>query len=101
MKLINLSIDLTKIDKSRIVEGKNGAKYYSLTVEVKDQPDQYKNDVSCWTAQTQEERQAKANRTYLGNGRVIWSSEPQAVQAEPIPAPPITNQINNGTNLPF
>ena len=30
-QIINASIDLSKIDKSKIVEGKNGAKYYNFS----------------------------------------------------------------------
>jgi hypothetical protein len=73
-KLLSLSIDLSKVDKSKIVEGKNGALYYSLTIDIKDEKDQYGNDVSSWTTQTKEERENKVNRTFLGNGRVIYSN---------------------------
>lgn len=73
-KLMSLSIDLSKIDKSKITEGKNGAKYYSLTIELKDEKDQYGNDLTAWTTQTKEDRESKVNRTYLGNGKIIYSS---------------------------
>ncbi len=73
-KLMSLSIDLSKVDKSKIIEGKNGAKYYNLTIELKDEKDQYGNDLSAWTTLTKEEREAKTNRTYLGNGKVVYSS---------------------------
>lgn len=72
-KLMSLSIDLSKIDKSKITEGKNGGKYYSLTLELKDEKDQYGNDLSAWTTQSKEERELKSNRTYLGNGRVVYN----------------------------
>ena len=80
-QIISVSIDLTKLDKSRIIEGKNGAKYYNLTINVNDEKDQYGNDASVITSQTQEERQAKAPKTYLGNGRVVWSNN--STQAQP------------------
>lgn len=73
-KLLNISIDVTKIDKSRLIKGKKGT-YANLTIEVKDEKDQYDNDVSAWQAQTEDERKAKKNRNYLGNGRIIWSGE--------------------------
>ena len=41
-QMISLSIDLSKIDKSRIVAGKNGtSKYYGVTVLIEDVPDQW------------------------------------------------------------
>lgn len=73
-QIISVSIDLNKLDKSRIIEGKNGAKYYNFTVNVNDEKDQYGNDASVTISQTAEERQAKAQRTFVGNGRVVWSN---------------------------
>lgn len=73
-QIISVSIDLNKLDKSRIVEGKNGAKYYNFTINVNDEKDQYGNDASVTISQTAEERQAKALRIFVGNGRVVWSN---------------------------
>jgi hypothetical protein len=67
--LIQLSIDVTKINKSRI---KNG-KYVDLTISIDDQTDKYFNSVSCWENQTKEEREVKANKNYLGNGKVVYT----------------------------
>ena len=71
-QLQSVSIDLTKIDKSKIVEGKNGGKYLNLTLSVNDEVDQYGNDISVWVSQSKEEREAKSNRLFLGNGRKLW-----------------------------
>lgn len=83
-KLINLSIDLTKIDKAKINNHANGSKYYSITVELKDETDNFGNNVSAWNAQTKEERAAKTNRTFIGNGKVIWET-PSQNTASPAP----------------
>ena len=72
--LIGLSINLSKIDKSKIVEGKNGAKYLDLTLSINDDTDQYGNNVSCCHSQSQEERQAKDKKVYIGNGKVFWTT---------------------------
>jgi hypothetical protein len=79
-QLLAVSIDLTKIDKSQIVEGKNGGKYVNVTLSVNDTEDQYGNNVSLWQSQSKEEREAKVNRVFLGNGKKLWSddSKPQA-----------------------
>lgn len=67
--LISLSIDATKITKSRI---KNG-KYVNLTINIADETDQYGNSISCWESQSKEEREAKEKRNYLGNGKVLFT----------------------------
>ena len=74
MRLINFSIDVTKINKDRLYKGKNGT-YLNLTVEVKDEPDQYGNDASAWESQTKEEREAKEKRNFLGNGKTVYTTE--------------------------
>jgi hypothetical protein len=68
------SIDLNKIDKSRIVPGKNGAKYYNITLLVNEEKDQYDNDVAIQTGQTKQERLAKEKATYIGSGRVVYTA---------------------------
>lgn len=75
--LLNISIDLTKVDKNKIVIGQKG-KYLNLTIDVKDEKDQYDNDVSAWQSQSKEERQSGATRNYLGNGRILWSGQSQS-----------------------
>lgn len=104
-KLVSLSIDLMKIDKSRIIEGKNGAKYVNVTLSLNDEKDRFDNDVSCWQGQTQEERQQKAQRNFLGNGKTVWSNEGQYNQmqqnsgAMPPPPPPAGLPVED--ELPF
>lgn len=78
-KLIAVSIDVTKLDKSKFVTGKKGT-YANLTISLNDEPDQYNNDVSVWEGQTEDQRKSKADRNFLGNGKVVWSSEGQAQQ---------------------
>jgi hypothetical protein len=68
--VISFSLDLSKIDKSKIIQGKKGT-YYPLTVFVNDQQDQYGNNVAVATGLTKEERQAGAKTQYVANGRVI------------------------------
>lgn len=70
--ILSVSIDLSKIDKTRIVPGKGTAKYYNLQIFVNDEKDNYQNDVSVAEGQTKEERAAKVHKKYLGNGRKIW-----------------------------
>jgi hypothetical protein len=69
--LISASIDLAKIDKTKIFE-KDGKKWLNIQVSVNDETDKYGNNASITIQQTKEERDNKANRTYLGNGKVVY-----------------------------
>lgn len=73
-QLLAISIDVTKLDKSKLVKGKKGT-YANITVSVNDEDDQFGNNVSIWESQTKEERDDKEDRNFLGNGKVVWSSQ--------------------------
>lgn len=79
MKIIGFSIDLNKIDKSRFIEGKNGAKYYNMTMNLRDEKDQYGNDGFISEAVSKEEREAKQYGTIIGNCKVLYSSDGSSV----------------------
>ena len=66
--IINASIDVTKIDKEKIVKGK----YLGISIFLNDENDQYGNNVIVTLSQSKEERDIKAPKTYLGNGKVVW-----------------------------
>ena len=89
--LINLSIDVTKIDKAKLIKGAKGT-YLNLTVSVNNDLDQFGNNASAYISQSKEERDAKVNRSYLGNGKVQWTdgkiTKAEAQQAQPTQAAP-------------
>ena len=73
-KLLTGSIDLNKIDKTKIVStdknGKpfeNGAKYLNVVVWLNDEADKYGNNASIQISQSKEERDAGVKATYIGN----------------------------------
>jgi hypothetical protein len=68
--LINASIDVTKIDKSKLYNGK----YLNLTISINDSTDQYGNNVGLTESQTKEERDLKTSKRYLGNGKVVYTN---------------------------
>tara|TARA_R100000664_G_scaffold19726_1_gene28875 strand:+ start:632 stop:1057 length:426 start_codon:yes stop_codon:yes gene_type:complete len=75
---IALSIDVTKLDKSRFVFGKNGAKYCDLTVWLSpDEPDDYGKHGGIQIAATKEEQEAKEKMPYVGNAKVFWAKKSQ------------------------
>lgn len=106
-KLISASIDLTKIDKSKIVE-KDGKKWYNITIALNDEKDTYGNNVAISQGQTKDESAAKVKKVYLGNGKVVWEKEPvkettqshtSANFVEPEPVLPTNEEDLN--SLPF
>ena len=52
---------------------KKGLTGIELTVNVTDESNQYGQNVSMFVAQTKEERDAKKERFYLGNGNTFWT----------------------------
>ena len=75
MKTISASIDLTKIDKSKIVNHANGCKYLNIDIYLNDEKNKYGQDTSIAISQTKEERIAKTKRIYLGNGKTVFESD--------------------------
>lgn len=69
--IINASIELTKIDKSKVFE-KDGRKYLSVTIAINDET-QFGNNVGIAHNQSKEEREAKDKKAYFGNGKVVWT----------------------------
>jgi len=51
-------------------KGENGI---SLTISISDEPNQYNQNVSSFVSQTKEQREAKKEKFYFGNGRVVWT----------------------------
>ena len=71
--IIKTSIDLTKIDKSKIIEGKKG-KYLPITITLNDEVDQFGNQGPVIISQSKEEREMKTDKIYLGNVQVVWTN---------------------------
>ena len=99
-KLLNLSINLSKIDKSKIIEGKTGNKYLDIDVWINDDPDQYGNDASVSIRQSKDEREAKERKTYIGNGKKMfgWDDSQPASSPAPAPAPSASDELDD---IPF
>jgi hypothetical protein len=93
MKLHSVSIDVTKIRKERIYVGKKG-KYLNLTVAVYDEKDKYDNNVAVWEEQTKEEREAKEERNFLGNGKTVFTDQKSEQSGGNLPE-------DDGNDLPW
>jgi len=81
--IITASIRVDKLPKEKFIKGKDGAVYYNLTISVNDET-RYGNNVSIQDSQTKEEREAKAQRNYLGNGKVVWTNNQINVAEQPV-----------------
>jgi hypothetical protein len=97
-KLISGSIDVTKIDKTRLIKGEKGT-YLNIDIWINDEPDKYGNHVSISMRQSKEEREAKTSKTYIGNGKKVlgWDGEP----SKPKPSYTPRQQDDNGDEIPF
>ena len=91
--IIKTSIDLNKIPKDKIYQGKKG-KYLPITITLNNEPDQFGNQGPVVVEQTKDERDAKAEKTYLGNVKVVWTDGNNVEtaprdnnQSAPAPAP--------------
>ena len=72
--IINTSINLNKIPKDKIIEGKKG-KYLPVTITLNDELDQFGNNGPIVVSQTKEERETKTEKVYLGNVQVVWTND--------------------------
>lgn len=86
--LINVSLDLSKIDKTKVKDGK----YLNAIVAIGDDTNQYGQNASMYISQSKEEREAKEARTYIGNGKVVWN-DGNIVNAEKVEQ--VTNTEQN------
>ena len=98
-KLIALNVNVSKIDKTRLYKGQKGY-HLDLIVSLNDEDDKYGNRASCWQGQTKEEREAKIDRNFLGNGKVIWEDDPVSTGPEERGAYGAGNTISDD-DVPF
>jgi hypothetical protein len=104
-QLFSASINVSKIDKSKLVKGDKG-QYLNITISINDEEDAYGNIAGIYESQSKDERDAKSPRNYLGNAKLVWSSDspstaqaskPQAKAATPS-APTVEEEAED---LPF
>ena len=85
---ISLKIDVTKIDKGRLFEGKKGT-YLDATAFVDlDQLDEYGNSGMITQNVNKEEREQGVKGAILGNSKVFWKGDSQDRDTTSTAAPP-------------
>lgn len=100
-QLFSASIDASKISKDKLIKGEKG-NYLNITISVNDEADQYGNVLAVYESQSKEEREAKTKKNYLGNGKLVWSSDGgSTAPAKPTPSPSSQSKVEEGDDLPF
>ena len=98
--IIKASINLSNVDKSKVIEGKKG-KYLPIVITLNDDLDQFGNQGPIVIGQSKEEREAKTAKTYLGNVQVVWTNGDNVATAprddQPKQAAPAAAEVD----LPF
>jgi predicted secreted acid phosphatase len=98
--VVNFSLDVTKLPKENFIVGKKGT-YINLTLSVGDKTNDFGSNASVSIAQSQEEREAKVEKKYVGNGKVVWT-DGSIVKAERKDAvvDAVVEEVETG-DLPF
>lgn len=78
---------------------KNGKHYISLVVDAKKETDQYGNTHTVYVSQSKEQREAKQNKVYVGNGKEYKSQHNAPKPTENKPTE--TKQDNSLDFIPF
>ena len=100
--MITLSICLTDLPKYAIQTGKNGKKYINLVVDKRKAESQYGETHTVYLSQSKEQRDAKADKVYVGGGKeyVFGSNNDQPKQQQAQPKPKAEPQSEED-GLPF
>ena len=69
--ILSGSINLSAIDKTKVVTAKNGNQYLNITLMIQN-GSQYGNNIWITQSQSKEERESKQKSNSLGNGSVRW-----------------------------
>ena len=96
-KIINLKIDLMKIDKSKLFTSeKSGAKYLDCTVFLNDEADSYGQFGMVTQDVTKEQRDSGEKGAILGNVRRVFDKD-----APKQDAPKVNSFESEDDDLPF
>ena len=90
--LMNGSLNVSKLPKDKLQRAKNGDLYYNFTMRIEDETGKFGNNAGMWDQQTKEERDAKTERHYTGNAKVVWTDGKVAVAVK---------QEQESNDLPF
>jgi hypothetical protein len=86
--------------KTITAKGENGV---SITISTSDETNNYGQNVTSFVSQTKEQREAKAGKYYVGNGKVFWTDGKITVakKKEEASAPSPAPSQESFNDLPF
>ena len=99
--IMKANLNLAAIPKDKIYKGKKGS-YLPITITINDELGNYGDNGPIIVEQTKDERDAKADKVYLGNVKVVWTdgnnvdTAPRDMNSAPAPAPAAAEE-----DLPF
>jgi hypothetical protein len=91
--MINISIDLNKVDKTKLRKHANGALYYNLTIDELREVGKFGETHTVYESQTKEEREKKVKRNYVGNGKEFKFAQKSGSNSATAPAPEKTDDL--------
>jgi len=77
MKIISASINLNKINKSKLIKGKDGNEYLNISIICNNEANQWGKDVSIIESQSEQERKDKVKKNFIGNGKTVYNTDKQ------------------------
>src|SRR5690606_18867969 len=83
---------------------KKGEKGISLTVSINDETNKWGQNVSAYVSQSKEDREAKKNRFFVGNGKTFWTDGKISVaekKAENVVQDAVIVDDDDTDSLPF
>ena len=79
--IMKANIDLNKIPKDKIYKGKKG-NYLPIVITINDELGNYGDSGPIIVEQTKDERDAKVDKVYLGNVKVVWTNGDNVAAAQ-------------------
>jgi hypothetical protein len=53
---------------------KINGEWHNVTIGINDETNEWGKNINVWKSQTKEEREAKADKEFCGNGKVFWNN---------------------------
>ena len=92
--MISVKINVTKVDKSKLFQGKNGSKWLDILL-IESRNDKYGNDYMVVEGVSREDRERGVRGAILGNAKVIGKQAPKPSASSHAPAE------GGGDDVPF
>ena len=90
-------INCSAFEKSRIRKTKGGNQGFAFQFALNDETDDYGNNVTLWMTQTEAERESKAKRIFIGNGRAQFNNGKLTIVSKDNPEG-TTLKVGDGTD---